>query len=217
MNDRQGHRHSKCDSSRRLDVGARPDMMAVTLRGLAGRKLRATLTAFAIVLGVAMISGGYVLTDTINRAFDTIFQQSYKNADVVIAGKAAFQNRQGNGVDVPTFPETLLPKVQALSDVAYAAGEVGDDQTRLVDKNGKSISTGGAPNIATSVDPHGDQRFNPLTLKAGSWPAGPDEVAIDKSTADKKHFKTGDSIGVTPRGAERTFRILGILDFSSVS
>ena len=120
-------------------------MMAVTLRGLAGRKLRATLTAFAIVLGVAMISGGYVLTDTINRAFDTIFQQSYKNADVVIAGKAAFQNRQGNGVDVPTFPQSLLPKVKALPDVSYAAGEVGDAQTRLVDKNGKSISTGGAP------------------------------------------------------------------------
>ena len=192
-------------------------MMTVTLRGLAGRRLRATLTAFAIVLGVAMISGGYVLTDTINKAFDTIFQQSYKNADVVISGKAAFQNRQGNGVDVPTFPESLLAKVRALPDVSYAAGDVGDDQTRLVDKNGKSISTGGAPNIASGVDPNGDQRFNPLTLKAGGWPSGPDEVAIDKSTADKKHFKIGDSIGVTSRGAERTFRISGIVDFSSVS
>jgi putative ABC transport system permease protein len=191
-------------------------MITVTLRGLAGRKLRATLTAFAIVLGVAMISGGYVLTDTINKAFDTIFQQSYKNADVVIAGKAAFQNRQGNGVDVPTFPQSLLPKVRALPDVSYAAGEVGDDQTRLVDKNGKSISTGGAPNIASSVDPHGDQRFNPLTLKAGNWPSGRDEVAIDKSTADKEHFKIGDSIGVTSRGAEHRFRISGIVDFSSV-
>jgi len=105
-------------------------MMAVTLRGLAGRKLRATLTAFAIVLGVAMISGGYVLTDTINRAFDTIFQQSYKNADVVIAGKAAFQNRQGNGVDVPTFPASLLPKpgsrhkVRVFAVRGGAAGEL---------------------------------------------------------------------------------------------
>jgi putative ABC transport system permease protein len=191
-------------------------MITVTLRGLAGRKLRAALTAFAIVLGVAMISGGYVLTDTINKAFDTIFQQSYKNADVVIAGKSAFQNRQGNGVDVPTFPASLLPKVQALQDVSYAAGEVGDDQTRLVDKNGKSISSGGAPNIASSVDPHGDQRFNPLTLKLGSWPSGPDELAIDKHTADTHHFAIGDSIGVTSRGAEHKFRISGVVVFSSV-
>jgi putative ABC transport system permease protein len=191
-------------------------MTAVALRGLAGRKLRATLTAFAIVLGVAMISGGYVLTDTITKAFDTIFQQSYKNADVVISGKAAFQNRQGNGVDVPTFPQSLLPRVRSLPDVSYAAGEVGDSETRLVDKHGKTISTGGAPNIAFSVDPRGDQRFNPLTLRAGSWPMGPEEIAIDKSTADKEHFKVGDSIGVTSRGAERRFRISGIVDFSSV-
>jgi putative ABC transport system permease protein len=191
-------------------------MMTVTLRGLAGRKLRAGLTAFAIVLGVAMISGAYVLTDTINRAFDTIYEQSYKNADVVIAGKAAFENREGNGVDVPTFPASLLPKVQALSGVSYAAGEVGDNETRLVDKNGKSISSGTASNIASSVDPNGDQRFNPLTLKAGRWPSGADEVAIDKATADKKHFSIGDPIGVTSRGAERKFRIAGLVAFSSV-
>ena len=192
-------------------------MIVVALRGLWGRKLRATLTAFAIILGVAMISGGYVLTDTINSAFDTIFQQSYKNADVVISGKAAFQNRQGNGVDTPTFPQSLLAKVKALPDVSYAAGDVSDDQTTLVDKNGKSISTGGAPNIASGVDPHGDQRFNPLTLTAGAWPEGPNEIAIDKSTAEKKHFMIGDSIGVTSRGAEHRFRISGLVAFPAVA
>ena len=47
-------------------------MIRVALRGIAGRKLRATLTALAIVLGVAMMSGSYVLTDTIDRAFNAI-------------------------------------------------------------------------------------------------------------------------------------------------
>ena len=40
-------------------------MFRVTLKGLAGRKLRAILTAFAVILGVAMISGTFVLTDTL--------------------------------------------------------------------------------------------------------------------------------------------------------
>ena len=35
-------------------------MINVALRGLLGRKLRAALTAFAIVLGVAMVSGSFV-------------------------------------------------------------------------------------------------------------------------------------------------------------
>ncbi len=96
-------------------------MIAVTLKGLAARKFRASLTALAIVLGVAMISGTYVLTDTINAGFDTIFSQSYKNTDAIISGKSAFDNTTDNSVAPPTFPESVLPKVKALPDVAYPA------------------------------------------------------------------------------------------------
>ncbi|MBV8712369.1 MAG: hypothetical protein JOY56_11355, partial [Solirubrobacterales bacterium] len=64
-------------------------MTRVAIRGLLGRKLRAVLTAFAIVLGVAMVSGTFVLTDTIKAAFSTVFTQAYKNADAVITGKSA--------------------------------------------------------------------------------------------------------------------------------
>src|SRR2546430_13449487 len=99
-------------------------MLAVTLRGLAGRKFRASLTALAVVLGVAMISGTYVLTDTINNGFDTIFTQSYKNADVVVSGKVAFMNANGNGVEPPSFAESTLAKVRRLPGVAVAAGSV---------------------------------------------------------------------------------------------
>ncbi len=81
-------------------------MLTVALKGIAGRKVRALLTAIAIVLGVAMISGTYILTDTINNGFNTILTNSYKNADVVISGKAAFKNTNGNGVETPTFPQT---------------------------------------------------------------------------------------------------------------
>ena len=45
-------------------------MMRVALKGLLGRKLRAFLTGFAIVLGVAMISGSFILTDTLGKSFD---------------------------------------------------------------------------------------------------------------------------------------------------
>ena len=61
-------------------------MRRVALRGLAGRKLRSVLTAFAIVLGVAMVSGTFVLTDTIDRAFHTIFSASYAHTDAVVSG-----------------------------------------------------------------------------------------------------------------------------------
>ena len=97
-------------------------MIRFALKGVATRKLRTGLTAIAIILGVAMISGTYILTDTINSGFDTIFSQSYKNADIVITGKAAFDNANGTTVEAPPMPESLLAKVQQLPDVALAAG-----------------------------------------------------------------------------------------------
>jgi len=65
-------------------------MTAFALKGLFSRKLRTSLTAIAIVLGVAMISGTYVLTDSISKAFDSIFTESYRGTDAVITGKSAF-------------------------------------------------------------------------------------------------------------------------------
>ena len=64
-------------------------MRRVALKGLLGRKTRASLTALAIVLGVAMVSGTFVLTDTINRAFHTIFASSYSHTDLIIAARTA--------------------------------------------------------------------------------------------------------------------------------
>ena len=58
------------------ELGTDSAVTKFALKGLLGRKLRAALTAIAIVLGVAMVSGTYVLTDSINGAFDAIFTQS---------------------------------------------------------------------------------------------------------------------------------------------
>src|SRR3954447_13428460 len=147
-------------------------MLTVALKGIAGRKIRALLTAISIILGVAMISGTYVLTDTINNGFNTIFTQSYQNADVVISGKAAFDSAEGNTVEPPSMPQTLLAKIQRLPGVALAAGSVTTDSLKLIGKDGKVISTGGAPSLGFSVTNAG-QPFNPTKLTAGKWPHGP--------------------------------------------
>jgi putative ABC transport system permease protein len=190
-------------------------MIAVALKGLAGRKVRALLTAIAIVLGVAMISGTYVLTDTMNSGFDTIFSRSYQNADVVITGKAVFDNANGNTVEAPTIPESLLGKVQKLPDVALAAGSVTTDTLKLIGKDGKVIATGGAPSLGFSVTPSG-QSFNPTKLTAGAWPSGR-EIVIDKATASGEGFSVGDRIRAQAFGPARTFRVSGIAEFPGVS
>ena len=99
-------------------------MTKFALRALLGRKLRTALTAFAIVLGVAMVSGTYVLTDSIDKAFGSIFTDSRKGSDAVISGKSAFKLSDGTGVTAPAFDQGLLQEVRALPAVAVADGSV---------------------------------------------------------------------------------------------
>jgi putative ABC transport system permease protein len=127
-------------------------VIGVSLKGLWGRKLRTFLTALAIVLGVSMISGTYVLTDTITHAFDSIFSESYKNADAVITGKVAFENEESGTTETPAFPAKVLEEVRQLPDVEAASGTVADE-ARLVDRDGDIISSGGAPARAFGIDP----------------------------------------------------------------
>jgi putative ABC transport system permease protein len=79
------------------------------------------------------------------------------------------------------------------------------------------IGTGGAPNLAFSVSPKGDQRFNPLVLTEGRWPNGPHEIAIDQKTASSHDFQLGDTIGVIGRGAVERFRIVGTTKFGGLT
>ena len=191
-------------------------MVVVALKGIAGRKLRTALTALAIVLGVAMISGTYILTDTINNGFDSIVTNSYKNTDVVVSGKSAFKNTNGNNpAETPTFPASVLPKVKALREVAAAAGSVTSDNVKLIGKDGKVVDTGGAPSLGFSVDPR-EQQFNPTKLTAGSWPHGPTQVAIDDKTAAKQGFSVGDPIRIQAVGPQRQFRVSGIAKLAGV-
>jgi putative ABC transport system permease protein len=187
---------------------------AYALKGLFGRKLRTVLTAIAIVLGVAMISGTYVLTDSIDQAFDRIFTDSRQGSDVVISGKSAFDLSDQSGVTAPTLQESLLAKVRALSAVAEAEGSV-DGEAHLIGRNGKAIVFGGAPNLGFSIA-NGNSRFNPLTLVEGKWP-GPNEVVIDKATANKKDFSVGQQIGVEAQGPVQNLKISGLVKFGSVS
>jgi putative ABC transport system permease protein len=192
-------------------------MTRVALRGLLGRKTRALLTAVAIILGVAMVSGTYILTDTIKAAFSTVFTRAYAHADAVITGKSAIgtHNNSGNSITPPSLSGKLLSRVRALPEVSLASGAIAD-QAGLVGRDGKVIARGGAPGLAFSYSPVG-RHFTPLTLSSGSWPSAPGDIDIDVETARKQHFAVGQRIGVIARGPEEQFRIAGTVKFGGVS
>jgi putative ABC transport system permease protein len=192
-------------------------MKRVALRGLLARKLRSTLTAIAIVLGVAMVSGTLVLTDTIERAFDTIFSSSYEQTDAVVSGKKLVEWSQTGKAQIS--PQ-VLADVRALPEVEAAAGTILDlsgdaNQAKILDRNGKAIQ-GNNPTFGLGVDP-ADERFNPFKLVEGEWASGPDQVVIDLNTADEQGFKLGDRIEIAGEGPIRAYTLAGIARFGDVA
>ena len=189
-------------------------MIRFALKGILGRKLRTALTAIAVVLGVAMVSSTYVLTDSIDKAFNAIFTEVYRGTDASDHAEVRIRHRGRIRIDGGTFDESLLARVKGLPGVANAIGGVSSENAQLI-KGDKAIVFGGAPNLGFSVDPSKPE-FNSLTLKEGAWPKG-DQVVIDVSTADKKHLKVGDDIGVQVEGPVHTLKISGFVKFGSVS
>jgi putative ABC transport system permease protein len=191
-------------------------VIRVALRGLAGRKLRAFLTALAIVLGVAMVSGTFVLTDMIDKAFNDIFTQSYENTDAYISGKSPDFTFNGDQVAAPSFPDSVLPAVQKLPDVAAAGATVADTSvTKIIDRKGKPITTSGAPTFGFGLD-YSLPQFNPLKLRSGRWPSKPNEVVIDSGTAKDQNFKVGDTVRVATLEPVRPFKLVGIAQYGTV-
>jgi putative ABC transport system permease protein len=188
-------------------------MIGVALKGLATRKLRALLTAFAVVIGVAMVAGTFMLTDTLQKSFSGLFTESTSNTDAVIRGKEVVKNStSGSGV---TIPASLLTKVRGLPEVGAAAGEVNPQEANVADIYGRDGKKAARESVGTSIDP-ANAKFSPLRLKTGAWPDGPGQVAIDVGSATKKHYKVGDSIVIGTLGRKHTYRVSGTVAFGSV-
>jgi putative ABC transport system permease protein len=103
-------------------------MTKITLRGMLARKLRLALTAMAIVLGVTFVTGTLVLTDTLNRTFDTLIGTAYQHVSFEIRGIAAFNNdtaAAANGTaDRKPIPVSIAAAVRRLPGVADVDGSV---------------------------------------------------------------------------------------------
>jgi putative ABC transport system permease protein len=190
-------------------------MIAVALKGLAGRKLRALLTAFAVIIGVSMVSGTFVLTDTMQKAFDGIFASSYEQTDAVVQGKTLVESSTSGAV---TVPASLLAQVRALPEVESAGGTIALEEANtaeILGADGKPVGSAQAPRAALAHDVSQPQ-FSPLELQAGVWAAGPDQVVVDAGTAEAEGYAVGDSVRISALGRAADYRVTGIATYGDV-
>ncbi len=182
-------------------------MAQLVLRGFAQRKLRVALTAIAIALGVALMAGTYILTDTINHSFAGIFKTASAGDSVVVSPAQTL----GKRVESETSPitEQMLAQVRGTPGVAEAAGGIFSPAT-LLDANRKRLSSGHSPAFVSALVPKRFESFKPIK---GRFPQGPGEVAIDQATAERTHVAIGQQIIVAGRSTARRYAVVGVVQF----
>ena len=188
-------------------------MIGVALKGLLGRKLRAILTAFAIVLGVAMISGAFVLTDTLGKGFDGIYDESYASTDAVISSKIATSTDDG-GKEAPAFSAERARQGRATARRPRRTGlGRGRDQPH---RQGRQAVQQRRRSRSAS-QPDADQSVNPLQVVTGDWPRG-DGADRDRQV-DRRGpaaSRSAQTVGAYGDGPVKQYEISGIVRFGSV-
>ena len=185
-------------------------MIRLALRSLLSRPLRTALTTLAILLGVAMISGTYVLTDQITNGFDDIFATAYDGTAVAVSPKDPVGGFQ-NDSSTLSMPERLVDDVRAVDGVATAQGSVEALGAVVVD--GEVVRTGGAPTLVLSAE-DGDSQ---VTWVEGAAPARAGDVAVNTGFAEAQKLAVGDPIGLVTDQGTVPVTIGGVFDFGDAA
>jgi putative ABC transport system permease protein len=187
-------------------------MVKVALRGLLAHKSRLVTTFLAVALGVAFIGGVLVLTDTMNRSFDDLFADVYRDTDAVV------RSNQTIGTDFGELrgqiDGSLLEDVRSADGVAEADGSV-DGFARVIDRAGDPVGDPamGAPTLGGNWSEVDD--LNPFDLTDGRAPTSDGEIVLDLGTAKDTGFAVGDMVQVQTQETADEYELVGIARFGA--
>jgi putative ABC transport system permease protein len=190
-------------------------MIGVSLRSLLSHKLRLALTTIAVILGVSFVAGTFILTDTINATFTSIFNTADAGVAVTVHGRpiAGSSGGIGGGQNHP-IPTSLLATVRAVPGVRDAVGDIFRGGATLIGNNGKPIGGNGPPTFGANWIT--DSNISPYHLRSGKPPEAPTDVVVDAGTAAKNGLVVGQSLAIVfAGGIEQHFTISGIAGYGS--
>lgn len=178
-------------------------MLRYALKSLRANATRLVATALAVVIGIAFLASGLILTDALRAGLTGNVERAYEAVDLAVVPSSA-----GVGLGVlMTVPEEVVAQVLEVDGVVAAAGQLRAD-VRVLDDEGvaASLRSQGRPWIE-------DDALNPLEVTTGSPPAADDEVTLDGRLAELAGVGVGDDVDlVTPAGTVAA-TVVGITRF----
>ncbi|GAA3396387.1 ABC transporter permease [Cryptosporangium minutisporangium] len=183
-------------------------MFRATLKSLLSRKLRLTLSAFAVVLGVMFVAGSIVMTSSLSKSYDSLFTEINSSIDVQVNAKPNLEVESADSASA-TIPESVVKEIEAAPGVAKVTPSVFVDGARVIGKDGKV-----APSFAPRYGSNWGGEDGLIELREGRGPTAPNEVAVDASIAKALGFELGDTVGILTLQPKKEFTLVGIFGYS---
>src|SRR5918994_1023313 len=189
-------------------------MLRLTLRGLWSRKLRTALTFVVVMLGVSLMAGTLVLTDTIRKTFDDLFADVNRGTDVYVRGVTQFESSFGD-TQRPRLDDSIVEDIEATDGVAIAEPSV-QGYAQIIGKEGEPIGNPGFGPPTFGGNWSAVDELNPFTLvEGGRAPEADDELVIDKRSADDAGFEVGDTVSVQTQTGLEEYELVGVARFGT--
>ncbi|MGH8911731.1 MAG: ABC transporter permease, partial [Acidimicrobiia bacterium] len=180
-------------------------MLGVAMRNLWDHKVRTALLGLAVVAGVGFVTASYVFTDSLSAAFDQAFEAGAAGTDIVVQPTAQPESGPG-GQAFPRIDADLVDVVAEVEGVESARPFLQAFVTLVVE--GEERPSFGPPDFAISWSGGGY-----FEIQTGSAPAGPDEIAIDSSSAESRGVGIGDVVEVAGASRAEPFEVVGTFGF----
>ncbi len=178
----------------------------ITRRSLRSRWIRFLLCSLAVIVGVAFVTGSFVLSDSLRRVFDQLATTFTQDTDVSVRSVDAFAGSNSLDANRQPLPEAMVAAVAAVDGVASAEGSVGGSVTAIA-PDGDVFKTGGAPVLGISWNGGETSAFR---LEEGTAPHGR-QVAVDAKAAKAYDVHVGDQLTVRA-ASDDTYQVSGIFD-----
>lgn len=159
----------------------------IARKSIRARWGRTLAILFAITASVSFVVGSFVLADSLRATFNDLFQELGEDVDLSVRAAQPFETDDARDpVDV-----TITDSISQVEGVAITEPTL-NRFAQLIGSDGEAITPAGGPTLGVSWQ--GDDGIQGVTLKEGRAPSGPDELAIDKATADNENLAVGDTV-----------------------
>ena len=194
-----------------------PDARARPCRGFGARKLRVALTVIAVALGVALISGTYILTDTINKSFDEIFTDRGEGHRRRRSPPATRSRSDDGGARPPTIAGLAARPRPARARRGQGGRRALDGQRRGVHGQGRTHRQRDGRCADLGLLRHA-AAVRRAAVRRGPPPEADNQVGLLQSTAKDENVKIGDTIQVVgAAGPRQNMEVVGLAKFGGVS